>query len=111
MKKEESEMYNLFGYEPCAHMTLKRDSPKKVLAKKIESTIDSINAFYASTTAVNSGKMQYITTPQGHKKRYYRRFKDGKEVTKEHIRSVILKECEDRCLPFEHILKIGGWTC
>ena len=109
VRKKEPKKDMILGYESVERGGRKSRSSNETTAQAISSAVIEVNKFYAST-ACKKERVNYFH-PNGQKQMILKRFKDGKEVTFDYFRSVILKASEDRGINFEHVLKVGGWLC
>ena len=85
-------------------------SPNKTRANLIETAVIEVNKFYESTVSSKNERTMYFH-PNGQSQMILKRFKDGKEVTLEYLRGLVIKAAEDRGVNFEQVLKVGGWSC
>ena len=77
-------------------------SPNKTRAMLVEKAVVEVNKFYESTLCSNTERVKYFH-PNGQSQMILKRFKDGKEVTLEYFRGLVIKASEDRGLNFEHV--------
>ena len=101
---------NIMGYEAREPYDKSITSEAMRKAILLEEAIREVNAFRSTTTADNKQRVRYIH-PDGRAQMVFKRFKDGKEVTLEYLRGIVIKAAEDRGISFKQVLKVGGWIC
>ncbi len=110
VRKQEPRKDINFGYESVERGGREIRSKNQATAEAISSAVKEVHRFYASTVCSNNERVIYFH-PNGQKQMILKRFKDGKEVTLDYFRGIVIKAAEDHGVSFEHVLKVGGWLC